>query len=157
MIYIILVILIIFVIILYNIIIKHYNKIKEAYSSLDVYLKKRYDLIPNLIECVKGYSSYESELLEKVLIIRNNNLNIDLVNNTILSFENYPLLKADKVFINLQKSLYDLEEQISAARRNYNSCVNYYNSFIQLFPINLIASLFKFKKVEFYKFDKDNR
>ena len=104
--------------------VKRYNKVKEAYSSMNVYLKKRYDLIPNLVECVKQYSVHESTLLENVLKIRNNNINMELVNNTIINFENYPSLKADKVFINLQKSLYDLEEQISAARRNYNACIN---------------------------------
>lgn len=155
MIYIILIILVIILIIFYNIMVKRYNKVKEAYSSMNVYLKKRYDLIPNLVECVKQYSVHESTLLENVLKIRNNNINMELVNNTIINFENYPSLKADKVFINLQKSLYDLEEQISAARRNYNACINHYNSFIQLFPINLVAFLFRFKKVDFYKFENN--
>jgi len=138
------------IVIVYNIMVKKYNKVKEGYSTLDVYLKKRYDLIPNLVNCVKEYSSYEAKVLNDVLMIRGNNYDKELVNNIIVGFENYPFLKADDVFINLQKNLNNIEEQISAARRNYNACVNDYNNFISFFPINLIALLFRYKKCDLY-------
>lgn len=135
-------------IVVYNIVQKKFNKVKEAFSTVDVYLKKRYDLIPNLVNCVKGYSDFESKVLSDVLMSRN--YSIVNLNSAIAKFESYPNLKADTIFINLQKNLNDIEEKISAARRNYNACVNDYNNYISYFPINCIALVFGFKKEKLY-------
>lgn len=142
------------VIIIYNIILKKLNKVNESYATLDVYLKKRYDLVPNLINCVQGYSKYEARILSDFLSSRTENYSSEMVNDIIVNFENYPSLKADKLFLNLQHSLYDIEEQISAARRNYNACVNDYNNFICYFPINFFSYLFRFKKCKLYSIDE---
>lgn len=148
MIYFVIILVIIVFILVYNIIRKKCNKVRESFSTLDVYLKKRYDLIPNLVSCVRGYSIYEAETLEQVTRLRSYDCNI--LKDSIINFESYPKLKADGVFINLQKNLTDIEEQISAARRNYNACVNDYNTFISIVPINLFALLYGFKKYDLY-------
>lgn len=150
MIYLVLCFILLIIIIIYNIMLKKYNKVKESYSTLDVYLKKRYDLVPNLVNCVKGYSNHEANILKDVLMIRGDSYSKDMIDNVIVSFENYPSLKVDSLFINLQRSLYDIEEQISAARRNYNACVNDYNNFISFFPVNFISLIFRYKKCRLY-------
>ena len=128
-------------------------------------LKKRYDLIPTLVECVKGYSEYESNTLNKIISLRkvadecNNAKELESVNNQYNDYEGsiymlaekYPDLKANESYITLQKTLTDMEEQISAARRTYNAHVENYNSYISYFPLNIISNAFGFKKYEFFE------
>lgn len=157
-------ILIIGIITKYNKIIKLENKVKSSESGIDVYLNQRFNLIPNLVECVKGYTKHEQELLENVVKQRssysqnknlkeatklNNNLN-----RIIAVAENYPALKASEQFLNLQNNLVKIESQLQAARRIYNNDVQRYNSTIQTVPNNIIASMFGFKEKEFFKIEE---
>lgn len=149
----------------YNIMIRKSNKVKNALSSIDVMFKKRNDLIPNLVETVKGYINYEDKCLTKVVSLRNsinennsNKLNNEMSHNIkelLAIAEAYPNLKADEQFLKLQKALYDMEEVISAARRTYNAHVTNFNTFISIFPNILFAKLFGFKKYELFKLEKD--
>ena len=145
----------------YNSFVRRQNKVKQAYSSIDVYLTQRFDLIPNLVECVKGYMTYEQETLEKISehrtkYLQNKNLkdaeNLNNECNTILALaENYPELKASEQFLNLQKNLSKIESQLQAARRIYNVEVNNYNNKVLMFPSNILAKFFGFKEEEFFQ------
>ena len=131
------------------------NKIKEAFGSIDTYLKKRFDLIPNLTAVVNKYASHEKELLSDITKLRSKMDNANNVSEKMeasnqltsmlsglnVTVENYPDLKADGQYLNLQKNLTDTEEQISAARRTYNAAVTTYNDNIQMFPASIIASI----------------
>lgn len=164
MVYIIVLILIfilIYTLIIYNKIIKHLNTVKHAKSSIEVYLTQRFDLIPNLVECVKEYAKYEESLFTKITELRTEYMkNKELskgaqldteVNNVVLILENYPELKANEQFLNLQKNLTKMENQIQAARRIYNNEVEKYNNLINIFPNNMLANIFKFKNQDFYQ------
>lgn len=165
------VVLIILTIIIYNSILSKYNKLKKAYASLDVMLKKRYDLIPNIVESVKGYKDYEAETLNKIIALRNKaniDSNVKDLNETALEYnsfmtdinilrEQYPDLKASQNFMHLQKVLNEVEEQISAARRTYNAHVESFNTFISFIPINIFAGMFGYKKCEFFQATEDER
>lgn len=167
---IILIILLIVNIIYYNILTKKRNGVNNAFASIDVMLKRRNDLIPNLISCVKGYIKHENEVLEKINILRNNynsnsyketmkfdeEMELNL-NNMFMLFENYPDLKANENFINIQNNLSDLEENISAARRTYNAHVTEYNSFIGYIPNNIFASIFGFNKLPLFEISNSER
>jgi LemA protein len=160
---IVIVILFIYVISLYNNVIRRRNEVEKAFGSVDTMLKKRYDLIPNLIETVKQYVSHEANVLTEVTRLRgklieqlSNDERIDLHNNLsnqirgiMVSVENYPDLKANQNFLKLQSAWNEVEEQISAARRYYNAAVTDYNNSIQTFPINIMIDSSKFgtKKV----------
>ena len=145
----------------YNSFVSKQNKVKQAYSGIDVYLTQRFDLIPNLVECVKGYMTYEQETLEKISehrtkYLQNKNLkdaeNLNNECNTILALaENYPELKASEQFLNLQKNLSKIESQLQAARRIYNVEVNNYNNKVLMFPSNILAKFFGFKEEEFFQ------
>lgn len=145
----------------YNSFVSKQNKVKQAYSGIDVYLTQRFDLIPNLVECVKGYMTYEQETLEKISehrakYLQNKNLkdaeNLNNECNTILALaENYPELKASEQFLNLQKNLSKIESQLQAARRIYNVEVNNYNDKVLMFPSNILAKFFGFKEEEFFQ------
>ena len=146
------------------------NKTEEAFSAIDVSLKKRYDLIPNYVETVKGYAKHESETLEKVVAARNQAMtatNIDdkIKQENVLSgalkslfavSESYPELKANENFLSLQTDLKDIEEKISYARQFYNDTVLSYNNKVEMFPTNIIASIFGFKQNEFFKLDDES-
>lgn len=151
----------------YNVMLRKSNKVKNAYSSIDVMFKKRNDLIPNLVNTVKGYMNYEEECLSKVINLRrsidekksdklNNELSGD-VKRLLATAENYPNLKANEQFLKLQKALYDMEEVISAARRTYNAHVTSFNTFISIFPNIIFAKLFGFKKYSLFKVEDDER
>jgi LemA protein len=160
---IIIVLIIVYVASLYNNVVRKKNEVEKAFGSVDAMLKKRYDLIPNLVETVKQYSGYEERVLTEVTRLRaqlteplSSDEKIDLHNNLskqlkgiLFTVENYPDLKASKSFLNLQASWNEAEEQISAARRYYNSAVAEYNNSIQTFPANLFIDPSKFtsKKV----------
>lgn len=155
---IIIILIAIFIILLsiYNGLVKKRNAVKQSRSSIDVYLTQRFDLIPNLVECVKGYSKHEKEIFENIAKLRteyNQSKNLEKatelntqINNLLLIGENYPELKSSENFLNLQKNLTKIEDQLQAARRLYNMDVTTYNNSIQVFPTNIIASLFNFKE-----------
>ena len=159
------VLLIIVGIILYNSLVQKQNAIDNAYFSMDVMLKKRYDLIPQLVETVKGYMHHEkdvlvqlTELRQKVLAANlNTNEKVELDNkinnglqNIFASFENYPQLKASNNFLHLQRSINETEEQLAASRRFYNAAVNDYHNAIEMFPSNIIASWMGLKHKTFF-------
>jgi LemA protein len=140
----------------YNGLIARRNRCESAFSTIDVMLKKRYDLIPNLVETVKGYATHERETLEEVARLRAeaasgrlsaeqavtvNNRITSLLGNILAVVESYPDLKASASFMHLQRSLNELEEEIAAARRAYNAAVMDLNNGVQMFPSSLIAGL----------------
>lgn len=153
------ILIIIYVFILYNSFISLDNKVKEAFSTMDVYLKKRWDLIPNLVETVKGYAKYEEETLTRVTKLRNtvyNEMTNDekIINNEELSSnvskimalkEAYPELKANENFIDLSNKLTKIEDDIANARKYYNGTVRIYNNKVQMFPNNIFAKIFGYK------------
>lgn len=144
----------------YNTFIKFRNDVDEAFSTMDVYLKKRYDLIPNFVETVKGYAKHEKETLEKVMQARYSAMNASTTEQKIDSenilqgalkslfavAENYPDLKANQNFIELQNTLKELEADIANSRKYYNGVVKLYNTKRETFPSNIIAGIFKFTK-----------
>ncbi len=156
-----------FVISVYNGLVKAKQKVKNAWSQIDVQLQRRFDLIPNLVECVKGYMSHESDVLEKVTSLRSswaNAKNIDekasLDNElegalkTIMAVsENYPDLKANQNFLGLQATLNETENKISFARQFYNDTVTMYNTKISVFPDNVVASMFNFTAEPLFNVD----
>ena len=153
------ILIIIYVFILYNNFISLDNKVKEAFSTMDVYLKKRWDLIPNLVETVKGYAKYEEETLTRVTKLRNtvyNEMTNDekIINNEELSSdvskimalkEAYPELKANESFMDLSNKLTKIEDDIANARKYYNGTVRIYNNKVQMFPNNIFAKIFGYK------------
>lgn len=165
--YIILAILVI-LIILYNSLVRARNQVDEAWSDINVQLKRRYDLIPNLVETVKGYAAHESGVFEKVTAARSaamsaGGLDDKLAKENALSgtlkslfavAEAYPDLKANQNFLQLQGDLTDTEDKIQAARRFYNGNVRDYNTKIQTFPSNIFASMFGFTKKDFFGIDE---
>lgn len=153
-------IIVIWYITAYNNFIKMKNNIEEAFATIDVYLKKRFDLIPNLVETVKGYAAHEKETLQNVIAARNNVANSgsieerleneNALTNTLRSLfavsEAYPNLKADTSFLNLQAQLQQAETDLANARKFYNANVKMFNTKLLTFPTNLIAGQFKFEK-----------
>lgn len=164
---IILILILIFIILLaiYNGLIKKKNAVKQSRSSIDVYLLQRFDLIPNLIECIKGYTKHEKEIFENISKLRteyNETKNLDKaselnteINNLLVIGENYPELKSSTNFLNLQKNLAKIEDQLQAARRLYNMDVTTYNTSIQMFPSNIIATIFKFEEETLFKIEPE--
>lgn len=155
----IIILIIIYAFILYNNFVSLDNKVKEAFSTMDVYLKKRWDLIPNLVENVKGYAKYEEETLTRITKLRNtvyNEMTNDekIINNEELSSdvskimalkEAYPELKANENFIDLSNKLTKIEDDIANARKYYNGTVRIYNNKVQMFPNNIFAKIFNYK------------
>ena len=150
--------LVVFVVVTLNKIIRANNKVKEAFSTMDVYLKKRWDLIPNIVNTTKAYAKYESETLEGIVKERNNyaklsmsdklNSNEEISNNLNKLFalaEDYPELKASENFLDLSKQLTAVEDEIAHSRKYYNASVREYNNRIQMIPSNIIAAIFGFK------------
>lgn len=162
MVVLIVVIVIILLVILskYNKLVKQKNSVKQAQSGIDVYLNQRFDLIPNLVECVKGYAKHEEQVLEKITQLRAKySKSKDLkeaeklnngINQIIAVAEQYPELKASEQFLNLQKSLSKMESQLQAARRIYNNEVTAYNTTINTVPTNIIAKMLNFKEAELF-------
>ena len=161
------VILIIFF--MYNKLIKLLNKVKKAKANIEIYSNKRFDLIPNLVECVKSYSKYEGGTLEDIVALRNNynqnrNLNIrqvEQMNSRLDKYlaivENYPNLKADSQYMSLQSELKEIEDELEVARHIYNDEVTNYNTVIESVPSNLVASMFAFKKAELFQIEEHKR
>jgi len=156
--------IVLYIIFRYNALVRLKNNIKNSFADIDVQMKLRFDLIENLVNTVKWYAVHEKETLENVTKARTSFLNAGSPNeklaaDNMLSWalkslfavsENYPDLKANQNFLQLQTELSDIENKIAAARRFFNSSINEYNSTIQSFPTNIIAKLFGFKYEEFF-------
>ena len=140
----------------YNSLVRLYNAVKEAFSGMDIYLKKRFDLIPNLVETVKGYAAHESGTLEKIILARQgiqkagDNMDERLASENQLTtalrglnvvVEQYPNLKADTQFLDLQRQLAQIENDIAQARKYYNGTVRAYNTKVESFPTMIVANI----------------
>ena len=165
---IILAIIIIYILAKYNKLIKLKNKVKQSESGIDVYLNQRFDLIPNLVECVKGYANHEKSVIENVTKMRSEYMKTNKslkkaeelnnsMNGILAIAEGYPELKASEQFLNLQKNLSKIESQLQAARRIYNNDVTKYNTKIETVPTNLIAGMFGMKKAELFQIEEYKR
>ena len=155
----------------YNKLVNGRNKVKDQFSQIDVQLKRRVDLIPNLVETVKGYAKHENNTLKEVIEARNklnsatgineeidaNNQLTGALNRLFALSEAYPDLKANENFISLQNDLKDTEDKISYARQFYNDTVMVYNNKVSMVPSNIIASLFKFNKEAFFEANETER
>lgn len=163
------ILVVIWLISMYNGFVALVNRTKEAWADIDVQLKRRYDLIPNLIETVKGYAAHESSVFQKVTEARSQAMQAEgvhdkqaaenMLTNTLKSLfavsEAYPDLKANQNFLSLQNELADTENKIQAARRFYNGNVRDLNTAIESFPGNVIAGIFSFAKQEFFELDNE--
>lgn len=152
----------------YNAFVRRINRSKEAWSDIEVQMKRRYDLIPNLVETVKGYAAHESGTLTKVTEMRTRAMNAgtlaehaeaeNMLTGALKSLfavsENYPDLKANQNFLELQRELSDTENKIQAARRFYNTNVRDLNTAVESFPSNIVAKLFSFAKREFFELEE---
>ncbi|HAJ44485.1 MAG: LemA family protein [Parcubacteria group bacterium GW2011_GWC1_43_61] len=161
-------VLVLWIVFAYNRFVVFNTRIKEAWSDIDVQLKRRYDLIPNLIETVKGYMTHESQVFEKVTEARTRAMGVtsakekaeqeNILSGTLKTLfavsENYPELKANVNFLELQRELADTENKIQAARRFFNSNVRDFNILVDSFPANLIAGVFNYKKQEFFELNE---
>lgn len=167
------VVVIIFLVIIskYNSLVKLRNKVRDQFSQIDIQLKRRSDLIPNLIETIKGYTKHESETLENVVKARNSYLTAKTdtdkieasselngaLNKLFALSESYPELKANTNFIELQKELKETEDKISYSRQFYNDTVLMYNNAVEVFPNNIIAGMFGFKRESFFEANEKER
>jgi len=161
------VVLLIFIVSTYNGLIRLKNKVDEAWSDIETQLKRRYDLIPNIVETVKGYAKHEKSTLEEVTKARNMAMNAGTIEGKIQAenalsgtlkslfalAENYPDLKANQNFVELQNTLKDVEDQLQLSRRYYNATVRDFNIKIEVFPDNLIAGILKFEKRKFFEIE----
>jgi len=152
----------------YNRFITLRNRAKEAWADIDVQLRRRYDLIPNLVETVKGYATHERELFERVTEARTRAMGAQTVKEhsqaenfltealkTLFAVaENYPQLRASENFLELQRELTDTEDKIQAARRFYNTNVRDLNIKIESFPADIVAKIFNFAKIEFFEIEE---
>lgn len=168
---IIVVLLILWIVATYNVLISLRNRVKDAWSQIDVQLKRRFDLIPNLVETVKGYTKHESETLESVIKARNTYLSASLpedqmkadgeltkaVSKLFALSENYPDLKANQNFMDLQNQLNETENKIAMSRQFYNDIVLQYNNKVQMVPSNIVANMFKFKEETFFEAGETER
>ena len=157
------------IILYYNKLIRLRNKVKEAESGIDIYLNQRFDLIPNLVECVKGYTEHESTTLEDLVAKRTaynktEGLNIQEaekinkeINHIMAVAENYPDLKASAQYLSLQNSLSKIEEQLNVARIEYNNKVTSYNDTVETIPSSIIAKMFAFDKMELFKIEQGKK
>ena len=156
---------------MYNSFVKLRNSVKDQWSQIDIQLKRRFDLVPNLVETVKGYATHEEETLEKVIQARNSyqsagnheeELNADSeltksISKLFALAESYPDLKANQSFNNLQNELSEIENKISYARQFYSDAVLKYNNSIQVFPGSVIAGMFGFKEEKYFEANSTER
>lgn len=153
----------------YNKLIELQNSVKKAQASIEIYLNKRFELIPNLVECVKGYSKHEGDTLENIVSLRKNyneEKSIDIkkasqMNNELTKYlaivEDYPDLKADSQYMNLQKELKNIEDELEGARHRYNDVVTKYNIVIESVPSNIVATIFGFKKAQLFQAESNEK
>lgn len=167
----ILILLIGYIISTYNRLVSNKNSLDESFSTMDVYLKKRWDLIPNLVETVKSYAKHEKDLFKEVTELRSksyqdlsldekNEINKKLtttLNKLIAVAENYPELKANENFLDLSHELKNTEQDIANARKYYNANVKVYNNQVMIFPSNIIAKIFKFEKASMFEIEETER
>ena len=167
----IIILIIIYAFALYNNFVKLNNKVKEAFSTMDVYLKKRWDLIPNIVETVKGYAKHEKDTLEEVVELRNSTYdkmsddekiktNEQLssgISKIMVLAEAYPDLKANENFKNLSKELSKVEDDIANSRKYYNGIVRIYNNNVEMFPSNIIANMGGFKPMPFFEVEEADK
>lgn len=167
----IIVIIVVYLFVLYNIFVKLNNKVKEAFSTMDVYLKKRWNLIPNIVEMVKGYAEYEKNTLKEVLELRNGNYdkmsndekiktNEELssgINKIMILVEDYPKLKTDENFKDLSNQLTKVEEDIANSRKYYNGVVRMFNDKVEMFPSNIFAKIFGYKLKAMFEASENER
>jgi LemA protein len=168
---IVLVVIILAIVAMYNGLIRLKNRVDEAWSDIDVQLKRRHDLIPNLVNTVKGYAAHEKEVFEKVTEARSRAMGAgtaadkaeaeNMLSNTLKSLfavaEAYPDLKANQNFLELQRELTDTEDKIQASRRFYNGNVRDFNTKIEVFPTNLMAGMLGFTKREFFQAEESEK
>lgn len=163
--------IILYVISTYNTLIKLRNRVKDQWAQIEVQLKRRFDLIPNIVETVKGYAKHESDTLKGVIEARNkftvagtkedemkaNNELTGAIRQLFALSESYPELKADTSFLKLQSNLEETEDKISSARQFYNDTVLTYNNKVEMVPSNIVASIFKFKKATFFETSEEDK
>lgn len=163
--------LIVLAVMSYNGFVKLRNQIEEAFSTMDVYLKKRYEMIPRLVEIVKQYSIHEKETLERIVEARSLAINArstkergqneDMLSGALKSLfaisEGYPQLKANENYLELQNQLADLEDEISQSRKYYNGVVKAMNNKVEVFPSNLFAKIFGFERYSYFMVDEYER
>ncbi len=166
-----LVLLVLYVISIYNKLVNSKNKVENQFSQVDIQLKRRADLIPNLVETVKGYTKHEEGTFTKVVEARNKALSANSINEKIeannelsgalskllMLSEAYPDLKANENFLSLQNDLKETEDKITYARQFYNDSAMDFNNVVEMFPSNIIASMFKFKEFEYFKIDEKEK
>ncbi len=164
-----LVLVVFYVIGLYNALVRLKNQVANGWSQIDVQLKRRHDLIPNLVETAKGYMKHERETLEGITQARSQAMGADSVGEKaqaeqslssamskfFLVVENYPDLKANQNFLAVQEELSSTENKIAFARQNYNDQVLFFNNKIEMFPSNMIAGTFNFSKAEFFEIEDE--
>ena len=165
------IVVVLFLISMYNNLVKLRNNRENAFANIDVQLKQRYDLIPQLVSTVKGYATHERELLEKVTAARTAAMSATGINDKIqaenelssalaglkVSVEAYPDLKANQNFLQLQAELSDIENKLAATRRFFNSATKELNNAVQTFPANLIAGMFGFHKEPMFEIPREER
>lgn len=151
----------------YNKMVRYRNKIQESLALVDIQLKMRFDLIPNLVSAVKGYAKHEKETFKETIALRNaavaatdeqekldlSNKLVPKMKHIVMIAEDYPELQAQKLYKSLMEQLVDIEDRIVSARRIYDSNVNLYNTLIATFPNNLVSKIFKFQQQQMYKID----
>ena len=158
--------LLLIIILMFNRLIGKKNQVENAFSSIDVMLKKRSELIPQIVATVKGYALHERELFERITQLRSQAQNTTLDSNSRVQVENeitlriakimivaeaYPDLKASENFLHLQRSIAEMEEQLSATRRAFNASINNYNDSVQKFPSNILAGMMGFKRKAYFE------
>lgn len=161
----IIVLILVYIFSVYNSLVKMDNNVEEAFATMDVYLKKRWDLIPNIVETVKGYAKHEKETLEEVIRLRNSSYdnlsdedklktNEELnkgITKIMMLAENYPDLKANQNFLELNNQLTKVEEDIANSRKYYNAVVKNFNNKVEMFPSNIVAKMFGFKEKKMFE------
>lgn len=168
---IIVVVILLYIFITYNNLVKLKNRVSEAFSTMDVYLKKRWDLVPNLVETVKGYTKHESDTLKSIVELRNKSYdsmsagdkikaNEELtsgLSSLIALKEAYPDLKANENFINLSNDLTKIEEDIANSRKYYNGCVRLYNNKVEMFPSSIVAKMLGYKTLNMFEIKEEEK
>lgn len=161
-----------FLVILYNSLVGKKNQVTNVFGTIDALLKKRYDLLPKLIATVKAYMKHEKEVLEEITKMRAkavsgrlsddeqvelDNIMSKALGGIMVAVENYPELKANENFLQLQRTMNEVEEQISAARRAYNAAVTDYNNAVEMFPTNIVASMIGYRLKKVFEISEEQR
>lgn len=163
--------LLVYVLASYNSLVNLRNRVQEAFATMDVYMKKRWDLIPNIVETVKGYATHEKETLESIVNLRSNDYDkmaqddkiaadgqiMGALSKLMALAESYPDLKANQNFMQLSTELSKVEEDIANSRKYYNAVVRNYNNAVQMFPSNIVSAVFGFKEMTMFETaDREN-